>query len=145
MTTYHPRITNATTAFISGAERTAELRRMLKAEQQVVRDAPRDTYNERIATANATDLEGLIARSEANDRAREQGAAERQAAAAAKHAERQASDDSKLKETIRSEFMAQVGVTEGDFERLFPTLRDQYLMKQAGEAMAQARSRLGRI
>lgn len=139
---FHQRINDRTTAHLSGPQRTPQLKAMLQAEQQVVRDAPRDSYNERIALSNVDDLETLLTRSEANDAAREQAAAERQAVVDAKHAERQAIDDSNLKATIRTQFMGQPGVTDADFERLYPRLRDEHLMRQSGEAMAQARQRV---
>jgi len=142
---FRRRINDRMTAHLTGIERTSQLRDLLKAEQQVVRDAPRDSHDERIAGRNADDLEGLVALSEKNDRAREEGAAERAAAADAKHAERQAIDDSTLKATIRAQFMAQPGARGDDFDRLYPRLKDEHLMRQSGEAMAQARSRLGRI
>jgi len=142
---YHPRITEATTAFISGPQRTSHLKAMLQTEREVVRASPRDSYNERVAASNVTDLEGLIGQSEANDLARERAATERAAAADVKRAERQAADDATLKETIRSEFMAQSGATGADFDRLYPTLRDQHLVCQSGEALATARQRVGRL
>lgn len=143
--TYHPRVTDHTTSGLTGPQRTSQLKAMLQTEREVARSSPRDSYDERVATSNTEDLEALIARSEANDQARERQAAERQAVANAKSAERKAIDDARLKETIRARFMGQPGATEEDFERLYPTLRDQHLLRQSGEAMAQARSRLGRI
>ncbi len=142
---YHPRITEATTAFISGPQRTSHLKAMLQTEREVVRSSPRASYNERVATANVDDLEGLIAQSEANDLARERAATERTAAADAKRSERQAADDATLKETLRTEFMAQPGARGADFDRLYPTLRDQHLVHQSGEALATARQRIGRL
>jgi len=145
MNTYHPRITNATTSGFAGPQRTPELKAMLQTEQQVARSSPADSYNEHVAAANVADLEGLIALSEKNDRAREEGAAERAAASEAKRQARQAADDAALKDRLRIQFLGQPGAREQDFERLYPRLRDEHLMRQSGEAMAQARSRLGRI
>ncbi|MGI8403697.1 MAG: hypothetical protein ACR2OE_02810 [Thermomicrobiales bacterium] len=139
---YHPRINDATTAHLSGPQRTPELKAMLQAEQQVSRSAPRNSYDERIADANVADLEGLIVQSEANDCAREQGAKERAATADAKRSERQAADDEALKATLQVQFMGQAGATAADFERLYPRLRDEHLMRQSDAGMMQARSRM---
>lgn len=121
---YHPRITEATTAFISGPQRTSHLKAMLQTEREVVRASPRDSYDERVAGANVDDLQALIEMSEANDLARERAATARTAAADAKRAERQAVDDATLKDRLRTQFLGQAGATDDDFERLYPQLRD---------------------
>ncbi|MGI8404218.1 MAG: hypothetical protein ACR2OE_05545 [Thermomicrobiales bacterium] len=138
---YHPRITSATTANL-GPQSTPELKRMLQAEQQISRSAPRNSYHERIADANVADLEGMIVQAEANDAARERGARERAATVDAKRSERQAVDDAALKATLRVRFMGQAGATAADFERLYPRLRDKHLMRQSDAGMMQARSRM---
>lgn len=142
---YHPRITDATTAYLIGPQRTSELKAMLESEQQVFRTSPRDSYDERVADSNIADLKRLIVLSAANDLARERAASARTAADDAKRSERQAADDAALKATIRTEFMGQAGVTDADFDRLYPTLRDQHLIRQSGEALAIARQRIGRL
>jgi hypothetical protein len=63
----------------------------------------------------------------------------------AKRAERQLVDDAALKDRVRIQFLGQAGATTDDFERLFPQLRDEHLMRQSGEALAQARQRIGRL
>ena len=139
---FHTRINDATTAFITGPQRTANLRAMLETEREVVRSSPRDSYNERVAADNVADLEGLIVRSEENDRIREQGEAERSASAIAKRAERQDADEAALKAQLRTQFLGQPGATADDFERLYPRLRDEHMVRQSHEALASAKSRI---
>lgn len=142
---YHPRLNDRTTSHLNGSQRTPALKAMLQTEREVARSSPADSYNERVASSNISDLEALITLSEKNDQARERQAAERQAAAAAKHAERAEVDDAALKAHLRTQFLGQPGATDADFERLFPTLRDQYLVRQSNAGMMQARQRLGRL
>jgi len=139
---FHPRMNDRTTAHLSGAERTSQLRDLLQTEREVARSSRADSYNERVASSNISDLEALITLSEKNDQARERQAAQRQAAAAAKHAERQAIDDAALKAHLRTQFLGQAGATDADFDRLYPRLKDEHLMRQSGEAMMQARRRV---
>lgn len=47
-----------------------------------------------------------------------------------------------LKATLQVQFMGQAGATAADFERLYPRLRDEHLMRQSDAGMMQARSRM---
>lgn len=122
--------------------RTQTLRDAL-ANERATLQAATEPWDRSRAEQNIAKLEGWVEASVANDAAR----ANREAREAAqKSAERQANEerrqkaDAELKARLRTEFMAGNPLaTDADFERLYPSLRDQHLTRQATAAIDRMR------
>jgi hypothetical protein len=143
--TYHTRLNVGHMDFGHAGQRTDRIKAALAEERKVLQASPKDSYNATVATYNIEDLEMALERAEVSDQARAERQRERQAAKEANLREAQARDEAALRDRIRSDFMSQPGATEGDFERLFPQLRDQYLMEQSGKVMTEAQRRIGSV
>jgi hypothetical protein len=142
---YHARI-NPHSIHSTGPQRVADLKARLEAERKVHRESPLNSYNRNIAERNIADLEPLLEQAEANEAARAQNARERQAEQDAKTAARQEADEAALRETVRLQFFAgNPTATAADFDRLYPSLKDQHLIDQARDALARTKASIGRL
>lgn len=124
--------------------KTAALEQALSKEREALRTGDHVTKHQ--AQLNVTMLEEAIERSKTNDESRKRHHQELQAAREAKAAERQAADEAALKDRIRLQFFGgNPTASEEDFERLYPSLKDQHLTQQTDTALADARRRIARV
>ena len=102
-----------------------------------------DSDGKHVAKLNIQHLEERLKQIRARKKARDERVTQRQADTDARIKARQEAADAALKEEMRLTFMnGSPAATESDFERLFPSLRDEYLLEKHRTAMAQARARI---
>lgn len=68
--------------------------------------------------------------------------AQDRAAQETKELERQKEAEARTREELRMKFLRNPSATEEDFERLYPQLRDEHLMREAEQAESQARDEM---
>ncbi|MGI8405701.1 MAG: hypothetical protein ACR2OE_13230 [Thermomicrobiales bacterium] len=135
-------------SFGTGPARVEAIRSELGKQRTVYRAAAANTLEEDAIRRNIEDLEPLLASAEANEALRVKHAAERQAAEDAKtNAHRVAAEDA-VRAELRTRYLSLPGTTGASFDDAYPTLLADHHrreMAKSGDALAQARNRLGRL
>ena len=106
-------------------QRVTEIEAALSQQRTHLRTAPAGSIDEDAAERNIVDLEGVLARAEANLAAHTAHLAQLAAAEAAK---RQENDDQALAaitDQLRSNYLAQPGTTVKEFEKVLPRLLER--------------------
>lgn len=125
---------------------TSRIESMLQSEREALRGFTAGSSDAKAARTNIEALEEALERSKNNDASREAHRKALQAESDRKRAEREADADAQLKERIRLDFRSgNPNASDDDFERLYPTLKDQHMLRQSESAIAQARRNIGRI
>jgi hypothetical protein len=125
---------------------TSRIESMLQSEREALRGFAVGSSDAKAARTNIEALEAALERSRNGDAIRAQRQKELQAESDRKQAERQAEAEAQLKERIRLDFRSgNPSASDADFERLYPALKDQHLVRQSEEAHARARRSIGRI
>lgn len=129
--------------FGAGPARVENIRAALDEQRTAYRQAPAGSHDEDAAGRNVRDLEALFERATENERIRVRQEGERTAADDARDRDRKAADAAALKEQVHLNFkVGNPTASDEDFERLFPTLRDEHLIQQSRDAINQARQRI---
>lgn len=139
--TYHKPVDHAAiTNMVPPSGQTQALRDALAQEREIARSG--DAQAQHMAGLNVAKLETWIARSEANDAARATRERETKAANEASLAARRDADEAALRAQVHANFKAGNPLaTDDDFRRLYPQLRDQYLVSRTQNAVAEAARR----
>ncbi len=143
-----PRLNTNTMSFGYGPERVGNIQSELGKQRTAYRAAAANTLEEDAIRRNIEDLEPLLERAEVNEALLVKDAAERQAAEDAKtNAHRVAAEDA-VRAELKTRYLSLPGTTGASFDAAYPTLLADHHrreMAKAGDALALAKRRLGRI
>lgn len=121
-------------------------------EQRANVRAATNAYNRDVATRNVADLEQVLERATGNEAIRQQNIRDREAQAAAKRKEHDDRALGEMTDTLRTNYLAQPGASEGGFQKALPRLlersREDAVLnagKVREDQLATARRRVGRI
>lgn len=119
----------------------SEVLRAIEHQREEMKKA--DSDGKHVAKLNIQHLEERLKQIRARKKARDERVAQRQEAADAALKARQEAADAALKAEMRLTFLnGSPAATDDDFERLYPSLRDEHLLEKHRTAMAQARARI---
>ena len=135
-------------SFGYGPERVGNIRTELDKQRIAYRAAAANTLEEDAVRRNVEDLEPLLASAEVNEALRVKHAAERQTAEDAKTNAHRVAAEEAVRAELRTRYLSLPGTTGASFDDAYPTLLADHHrreMAKSGDALAQARNRLGRL
>ena len=150
MITLHKRINIETADFGPSPTRVATITTAIDQERAVRRSAPAGSYDADIAGRNIDDLQTALGRAEVNEAARTAHLARLDAERQAKADEADARASAAITDQLRSNYLAQPGTSESEFEKVLPRLLERQREDAALNApavreqqLAEQRRRLG--